>query len=100
TPPPARTPFPYTTLFRSELAARGGRRQERHVARQRPEIAGMVREPLELERDGAKPLRTQRCLLARQRFEHRGIRGGVRDGRVARSEEHTSELQSPDHIVC
>src|SRR5258708_22045460 len=23
-----------------------------------------------------------------------------RDGRVMRSEEHTSELQSPDHLVC
>src|SRR5258708_26476797 len=22
------------------------------------------------------------------------------DGRIARSEEHTSELQSPDHLVC
>src|SRR5207244_11694657 len=22
------------------------------------------------------------------------------DGRLARSEEHTSELQSPDHLVC
>src|SRR5258708_28823388 len=25
---------------------------------------------------------------------------GTHDGRVGRSEEHTSELQSPDHLVC
>src|SRR5258708_26899595 len=27
-------------------------------------------------------------------------RGGGRVGAEARSEEHTSELQSPDHLVC
>src|SRR5258708_31047472 len=26
--------------------------------------------------------------------------GCVRDGQELRSEEHTSELQSPDHLVC
>src|SRR5207244_6543665 len=28
------------------------------------------------------------------------LRGGVGPEIVARSEEHTSELQSPDHLVC
>src|SRR5258708_15359005 len=31
---------------------------------------------------------------ARRRVE------GHRDGELVRSEEHTSELQSPDHLVC
>src|SRR5258708_26837288 len=29
-----------------------------------------------------------------------GLVGGRRRGPKARSEEHTSELQSPDHLVC
>src|SRR5207244_5588082 len=28
------------------------------------------------------------------------VLGGGDDGQVLRSEEHTSELQSPDHLVC
>src|SRR5438552_12980550 len=31
-------------------------------------------------------------------ISHGGIRGGF--GAQRRSEEHTSELQSPDHLVC
>src|SRR5258708_15811056 len=46
--------------------------------------------------------------LSRHRQRHRGIargadaRGGRRRRRAdqGRSEEHTSELQSPDHLVC
>src|SRR5258708_16095539 len=44
----------------------------------------------------------QRCRrLPRRRRRHRGgaAQPGVRR-RAARSEEHTSELQSPDHLVC
>src|SRR5258708_22697776 len=45
---------------------------------------------------------------ARKAFQHRhhravrrGVAAGVdRDVLRARSEEHTSELQSPDHLVC
>src|SRR5947208_12879813 len=32
--------------------------------------------------------------------KERRERIGIRIGRSARSEEHTSELQSPDHLVC
>src|SRR5947208_12263234 len=31
---------------------------------------------------------------------HGRLREGPRAARVDRSEEHTSELQSPDHLVC
>src|SRR5258708_18674148 len=38
------------------------------------------------------------------RWRWRGTRdhdgNGIGSGRTARSEEHTSELQSPDHLVC
>src|SRR3712207_8326553 len=82
--PPRSTLFPYTTLFRSglaqdveERARRGGRQataaeEEAHVA------AGDV-----AERD-ARP-------AALRPREYRGRR---------RSEEHTSELQSRQYLVC
>src|SRR5258708_13271582 len=73
--PPRSTLFPYTTLFRSRAA----------------------------------PTR-RRCLRTRGWRQGRQRRGGAasparrcRQGNTnapARSEEHTSELQSPDHLVC
>src|SRR5947208_9822153 len=72
-PPPRSTLFPYTTLFRSSCASR------RHTS-----------SPDEHSRKGS--VRDDLGSLARIRPI------GVRD--KARSEEHTSELQSPDHLVC
>src|SRR5258708_30654826 len=77
--PPRSTLFPYTTLFRSRAGALGGLRlghgaEDRVVQRLRP---------------GAE---RGRPTLVRDRLAgHR---------QVPRSEEHTSELQSPDHLVC
>src|SRR5258708_13177866 len=69
--PPRSTLFPYTTLFRSDHDLVGQR------VHQRAEI----RDQLALARD-----------LAVEK---------IRDaGALMRSEEHTSELQSPDHLVC
>src|SRR5256885_10271080 len=83
--PPRSTLFPYTTLFRSE--PRGGR-----AAR-------------------AGPGRWRASLTAPPRAEPDGLPGGSRwrpprpeatRARPAgtRSEEHTSELQSPCNLVC
>src|SRR5207244_11183002 len=69
-PPPLFPLFPYTTLFRSLPVQWRARRFQR-----RPLLL-----PVQQPRS-AKPDRTQ---LAEQ----------------SRSEEHTSELQSPDHLVC
>src|SRR5258708_30934513 len=69
--PPRSTLFPYTTLFRSlEAMAQQVANTRRRVRRQQ------------------SPVRF---------FGHDG-HGVVRDR--LRSEEHTSELQSPDHLVC
>src|SRR5438552_5397882 len=70
-PPPRSTLFPYTTLFRSA---------------QRTDKL----EALRVRRRG-HPDRRVGLLL--------GERPDL-DVCVARSEEHTSELQSPDHLVC
>src|SRR5438552_7016555 len=78
---PRSTLFPYTTLFRSSGAGWGRVR----APRGRCDYTGAARAR------GAGP-------------DARGPREGlaVRPVRaaVARSEEHTSELQSPDHLVC
>src|SRR5258708_25362281 len=71
--PPRSTLFPYTTLFRSPLFVHDAAFAERRwqAARARADhMRGLVRH--------------------RHRRAHFGHR----------SEEHTSELQSPDHLVC
>src|SRR2546422_6724872 len=72
--PPRSTLFPYTTLFRSRL----------------PYF------PARMDR-GEGWYRSER-LLKRGRFEVRFSTGAERG--CARSEEHTSELQSRLHLVC
>src|SRR5258708_23091585 len=68
--PPRSTLFPYTTLFRSDA-----------------EAAGSGHAGPELRHRRAGPGTDEPF--------------GRRVGRhAARSEEHTSELQSPDHLVC
>src|SRR5258708_30415841 len=76
--PPRSTLFPYTTLFRSRHDLRG---------------------------TGHRPISTnQRCIAekcARQPFGNLGdIVLDTGQEFLERSEEHTSELQSPDHLVC
>src|SRR5258708_15150735 len=68
--PPRSTLFPYTTLFRSRTKTSG-------------------HSPFGHESVGAR-----RCEL--QMRHHRGKSVDL----GGRSEEHTSELQSPDHLVC
>src|SRR5258708_23994478 len=70
--PPRSTLFPYTTLFRSRYRA--------------PE-----------NRASARPL----ILRSATDASHCADRNWARvNGFSQRSEEHTSELQSPDHLVC
>src|SRR3712207_8906076 len=78
--PPRSTRCPYTTLFRSQL---GDRLRERHHHDVRPPQRGHLAE-LPLMRG-----------LDRVPSEARGEHPVVR-----RSEEHTSELQSRQYLVC
>src|SRR3712207_7170174 len=76
--PPRSTLFPYTTLFRSAGGAAPGARAARRVP-------GPRARRLDDDADGA----------ARRA---RGVQGS---GRLSlRSEEHTSELQSRQYLVC
>src|SRR5258708_22738020 len=79
--PPRSTLFPYTTLFRS------GQAQDAVMDLRITQIRG-----------GAQ--RQRRLEAQEQLLEGRVILPGGEDDAAFRSEEHTSELQSPDHLVC
>src|SRR5690606_41948356 len=86
--PPRPTLFPYTTLFRSEGQPRDDP-EERDLAPRRNAPRDQ-REPLVRvdqfhDRHRAHQEEEDRCGLGHQ---------------VARSEEHTSELQSRENLVC
>src|SRR5258708_24240986 len=74
--PPRSTLFPYTTLFRSEWAKGNQNALD--------DLTPLVYR--ELRQLAASYLRKERQGHTLQQ--------------VGRSEEHTSELQSPDHLVC
>src|SRR5256885_13092788 len=90
--PPRSTLFPYTTLFRSQHHRRSLLEQ---TAARPPHVFpshGVVRRRLPADaRRRAGEGRQSRRYSAKHREERR-----VRD----RSEEHTSELQSPCNLVC
>src|SRR3712207_9025670 len=86
---PPRSPLsPYTTLFRSKDLHREGRDDERpadHVKGRAARLAaGCVLDPV---------------LVAEVRDAHERDHQRDQDDRV-RSEEHTSELQSRQYLVC
>src|SRR5205085_10299315 len=96
TPPP----FPYTTLFRSELIgldidAERSVRLDRRPLRQHvgeafeTEAAGLVRTGIAGDHIGEPDVE--------RRLEREGVDGA---GSRRRSEEHTSELQSQSNLVC
>src|SRR5258708_16735129 len=78
--PPRSTLFPYTTLFRSHLAY-GNAKTEEDID---------LYQPMEF--------RSLRGLFFAQKVVAAGYTSICAPG--DRSEEHTSELQSPDHLVC
>src|SRR3712207_7561603 len=83
--PPRSTLFPYTTLFRSRLVelvvARDEDRAELRVQRHRAHVGDRVRHVHELDPE-------------------RAVVGALPGGEHVRSEEHTSELQSRQYLVC
>src|SRR5690349_22176981 len=80
--PPRSTLFPYTTLFRSPVPVDGALRCARGDRR----------------RDGSPTRPAHRD--APPRTASRGHRRSPHRGPSARSEEHTSELQSRRDLVC
>src|SRR5256885_10633862 len=95
--PPRSTLFPYTTLFRSWTSL------DRTLQREAGDD-GRV----QIERFNEPRLQRQRLLLVGrlQRLQRLGLADEMQPGTWAvhadagRSEEHTSELQSPCNLVC
>src|SRR5258708_13147367 len=79
--PPRSTLFPYTTLFRS------GRWGNRALRRGRGQAGRREPESFYDRAEGVSELLRQ----GEQAIQVRAFQ---------RSEEHTSELQSPDHLLC
>src|SRR3712207_7634022 len=88
--PPRSTLFPYTTLFRSLPRLRKWHRGPGTGATTRG-LTGNATAARPADRRGAGPGRVG-CAG--------DDRGAARGGLVARSEEHTSELQSRQYLVC
>src|SRR3712207_7798731 len=78
--PPRSTLFPYTTLFRSRGAPDAHAPDRRGGHRRLPLRHRQHEQAVLLEPGGERPL--------------------LRDDRHRRSEEHTSELQSRQYLVC
>src|SRR5258708_29751884 len=84
--PPRSTLFPYTTLFRSRVFKLGAH-------------SGIGRDLSINDPYAARPNASMDLPVhGRASVGAGGV--GVIYRQVTRSEEHTSELQSPDHLVC
>src|SRR5205807_10145451 len=97
-PPTTISPFPYTTLFRSSAAHRaapsGAHRRRTRSPRSRWPSTPVVRQRCAEARGGAGHVGLQ---IAGHLHPRRPLRHSTAP---ARSEEHTSELQSPCNLVC
>src|SRR5207244_8536493 len=89
-PLPRSALFPYTTLFRSPVLSRRAGLDVvlRSLQDDVPAPVGRIERVVRLRQDREAVPGRGRVLVVVQRPHHE------------RSEEHTSELQSPDHLVC
>src|SRR3712207_7457209 len=87
--PPRSTLFPYTTLFRSDRAAAYVRCDDRLANHDRRSLGG----------PSASPAPPSAALRGPVRGDGVGLRRSG-SARAGRSEEHTSELQSRQYLVC
>src|SRR2546426_4773574 len=89
--PPRSTLFPYTTLFRSRRCS------PPRAARRSGALSGPGRPPSRLP-----PLQEPTGVEDQRRdpVAHDGRSAEHRERALGRSEEHTSELQSPCNLVC
>src|SRR3712207_8862096 len=88
--PPRSTLFPYTTLFRSAVEVRVER-----VADQRVDLDRLALDELGLEGLDAQAVEGRGAVE-----QHRVLVDDLLEDVPHRSEEHTSELQSRQYLVC
>src|SRR5256885_13173169 len=88
--PPRSTLFPYTTLFRSQMQRHVEQAEAAHAAGQVAELTRLITQiDVALKAGPVDAALTRRIESLRQE-----------QLRLRRSEEHTSELQSPCNLVC
>src|SRR5687767_15238443 len=92
--PPKSTLFPYTTLFRStdDRHDIGGGPEQPHATGPRRPVHGTCQDCVRNREDWPQ--------RRRQPITRCRLRGDCHDDWIARSEEHTSELQSLAYLVC
>src|SRR5690606_41560502 len=97
-PPPRSTLFPYTTLFRSHADAALG--AVAHLVDVLLETAQRLE--FALEDHGVVAQHADRLAALDHAFDHHaaGDRAELGAAEHVRSEEHTSELQSRENLVC
>src|SRR5205823_9160053 len=97
-PPPLSSLFPYTTLFRSALVARGAVSGERDVGNR---DVGDLAHVDGIERPSLRVAGEVKCHVREHDVIAAHVEGGAADDvHAIRSEEHTSELQSLAYLVC
>src|SRR5256885_14285486 len=96
--PPRSTLFPYTTLFRSEPGILSQQRHETGDVRLFPESHIAVKKILQPGARQSHLILASDVALAQRPSST--LQGGIDGGNRERSEEHTSELQSPCNLVC
>src|SRR3712207_9299764 len=96
--PPRSTLFPYTTLFRSR-PGRTGAQQELDEVQRRVDLGGSAPEEVRVEVGVAQPHDRLGHHAGRQ-GQLKATGGGLLVEQLPRSEEHTSELQSRQYLVC
>src|SRR5258708_21071561 len=84
--PPRSTLFPYTTLFRSYIG-------------QQPDVGFRSKARIGCRNEYARRREGGDFVMVWTKPDFVEVRFGP-DHHKIRSEEHTSELQSPDHLVC
>src|SRR3712207_8693133 len=92
--PPRSTLFPYTTLFRSEA----GERDFRRVSLRGQSFKGKNLSGADFSEADIQGANFTNAKLWDANFK--GAKAGLQHRWVIRSEEHTSELQSRQYLVC
>src|SRR5207244_8943355 len=94
---PSSTPFPYTTLFRSSGQGVAFAIDNTSSATMFPKVSAVLGRLGVIVSSGAQVAEPVALDLRSLYLKSQSI-VGIRTH--TRSEEHTSELQSPDHLVC
>src|SRR5256885_11648491 len=93
--PPRSTLFPYTTLFRSQTALGLDRLQQRQL-----EGGAHHRRPKPDLHPGDRAMKRRTFVAGAAAGTAISVLDWLRFFKTCRSEEHTSELQSPCNLVC